>query len=162
MQFFIDAKSGVPSYRQIIDQVKVAVACGHFRPGDRLPTVYQLAADLSISVNTVIRAYRTLEIEGMLATKHGSGTFVSDHELNINRLERQRMLDQIPTEAKPHIIDDLVLVRLKGILAQAEYQLARTEDNPASLPRIGLSASGRKDFPGTSSSQIADSSVESP
>ncbi|MFC1597772.1 GntR family transcriptional regulator [Planctomycetota bacterium] len=56
MQFLIDAKSGVPFYRQIIDQVKVAVACSRFRPGDRLPTVYQLAADLSISPNTVLRA----------------------------------------------------------------------------------------------------------
>jgi len=73
----IDAKSGVPFYRQIIDQEKVAVACGHFRPDDRLPTAYQLAADLSISANTVIRAYRALEIERMLATKHGSETFVN-------------------------------------------------------------------------------------
>jgi len=63
MQFLIDAKSGVPSYRQIIDQVKVAVACGHIRPGDRLPTVCQLAADLSVSHNTMIRAYRRALLE---------------------------------------------------------------------------------------------------
>jgi GntR family transcriptional regulator len=95
VQFVIDAKSSVPFYRQIIDQVKAAVACGHIRPRDQLPTVHQVATDLCINRTNVIRAYRTLELEGMLATKHGSETFVSDHWLAIDQHERQRMLDQI-------------------------------------------------------------------
>ncbi len=98
MPIAIDAKSGVPFYRQIIEQVKFAIAQGDLQPGDRLPTIRQLAVDLSINPNTVIRAYRELEIEGMLDTQQGSGTFVSDRRPDIDRLERQRMLDQILTD----------------------------------------------------------------
>jgi len=98
VQFSIDTKSGVPLYRQVIEQVKFAIARGDLRPGDRLPTVRQLAVDLSINPNTVIRAYRELEIEGMLETQQGSGTFVGDRRPEVDRLERQRMLDQILTD----------------------------------------------------------------
>ena len=98
MEFLIDTKSGVPFYRQILEQVKYAVSRGELEPGDRLPTVRQLAVDLSINPNTVIRAYRQLEIEGILDTQQGSGTFVGKHRPEIDRIERQRMLDQILTE----------------------------------------------------------------
>lgn len=94
----IDSKSGVPFYRQIIEQVKFAIARGDIEPGDRLPTVRQLAVDLSINLNTVIRAYRELEIEGAIETQQGSGTFVGRKRPRIDDLERQRMLDQILTE----------------------------------------------------------------
>lgn len=94
----IDSKSGVPFYRQIIEQVKFAIARGDIKPGDRLPTVRQLAVDLSINLNTVIRAYRELEIEGAIETQQGSGTFVGRKRPRIDDLERQRMLDQILTE----------------------------------------------------------------
>ncbi len=97
MRFSTDTMSGVPLYRQIIEQVKVGVARGHLGPGDQLPTVRQLAVDLSINPNTVIRAYRELEIEGVLETHQGSGTFVSSQKAEINELEKQRMLDQILT-----------------------------------------------------------------
>jgi GntR family transcriptional regulator len=98
LNFSIDAKSGVPYYRQIIEQVKFGIARGELSAGDRLPTVRQLAVDLSINPNTVIRAYRELEIEGVLDTQQGSGTFVSNQRPEIDRLERQRMLDQILTD----------------------------------------------------------------
>jgi len=98
LNFRIDTKSGVPFYRQIIEQVKFGIARGRFDPGDRLPTVRQLAVDLSINPNTVIRAYRELEIEGVLDTQQGSGTFVGDRRPDVDRLEQQRMLDQILTE----------------------------------------------------------------
>ena len=98
MLISIDSKSGVPFYRQIIEQVKFAIARGDLEPGDRLPTVRQLAVDLSINLNTVIRAYRELEIEGTIETQQGSGTFVGRKRPRIDDLERQRMLDQILTE----------------------------------------------------------------
>lgn len=96
--FKIDFKSGVPFYRQIIEQVKFSIARGQLRPGDQLPTVRQLAVDLSLNPNTVIRAYRELEIEKVLDTQQGSGTYVSRKRPEIDRLERQRMLDQILTD----------------------------------------------------------------
>jgi len=94
----IDHRSGVPFYRQIIEQVKYAVSRGRLAVGDRLPTVRQLAVDLSINPNTVVRAYRQLEIEGVLETQQGSGTFIGPKKPEIDRLERQRMLDQILTD----------------------------------------------------------------
>ena len=98
MQISIDTKSGVPFYRQIIEQVKFAIARGDLTTGDRLPTVRQLAVDLSINPNTVIRAYRELEIAGVLDTQQGSGTFVANHRPDIDRLEQERMLNQILTD----------------------------------------------------------------
>ena len=98
MEFLIDSKSGVPFYRQIIEQVKYAIARERLKPGDQLPTVRQLAVDLSVNPNTVVRAYRELEIEGVLETQQGSGTFVGGQRPDIDHLERQRMLDQILTD----------------------------------------------------------------
>ena len=98
MKLQIDIKSGVPYYRQIIEQVKFAIARDSLASGDQLPTVRQLAVELSINPNTVMRAYRELEIEGLLETQQGSGTFVSSNRPDINGLERRRMLDQILTD----------------------------------------------------------------
>jgi GntR family transcriptional regulator len=94
----IDPKSGVPLYRQIIESVKFAIARGDLAPGDQLPTVRQLAVDLKVNPNTVLRAYREMEIEGALDTQQGSGTFVTDRPTEVDALERRRMLDQILTE----------------------------------------------------------------
>ena len=96
--YAIDSKSGVPYYRQIIEQVKYAISRRELKAGDRLPTVRQLAVDLSVNPNTVIRAYREMEIEGVLETQQGSGTYVGSREPEIDELEKQRMLDQILTD----------------------------------------------------------------
>lgn len=98
MKLAIDNQSGVPFYRQIIEQIKYAISRGDLEPGDQLPTVRQLAVDLSINPNTVVRAYRQLEIEGVLETQQGSGTYVGHQRPEIDGLERRRMLDQILTE----------------------------------------------------------------
>ncbi|MHC4064652.1 MAG: GntR family transcriptional regulator [Planctomycetota bacterium] len=94
----IDPQSGVPFYRQIIDQIQFAIADGRLGCGDRLPTVRQLAVDLKINPNTVARAYQELEIKGVVSTQMGTGTFIGDEKIEISELERQRMLDQISTE----------------------------------------------------------------
>jgi GntR family transcriptional regulator len=94
----IDTKSGVPIYRQIIEQIKFAIARGRLSPGERLPTVRQLAVDLAVNPNTVVRAYRELEIGRVIQTQQGSGTFVGQERSEIDALERRRMLDQILTE----------------------------------------------------------------
>jgi GntR family transcriptional regulator len=98
MRFTIDSKSGVPFYRQIIDQVQFAIADERLTGGDRLPTVRQLAVDLKINPNTVARAYQELEIRGVVSTQMGTGTFIGDEKVAIPEAERRRMLDQICTE----------------------------------------------------------------
>jgi GntR family transcriptional regulator len=97
-QVTLDVKSGVPFYRQIIDQVRSGVAAGNLEPGDRLPTVRQLAVDLSVNPNTVTRAYTELELTGLVETHMGSGTFVGDKKVERDDVERRRMLEQICQE----------------------------------------------------------------
>ena len=98
MNFRLDLKSGVPVYRQIIDQVHAARASGAIRPGDQLPTVRQLAVDLSINPNTVVRAYRELELTGALTTHQGTGTFITHAKVEQDSAERERKLDQLVAE----------------------------------------------------------------
>ena len=98
LTFHIDVKSGVPFYRQIIDQVKAAIATETIAAGDRLPTVRQLAVDLYINPNTVSRAYTELELTGLVETQMGSGTFVGSRPVERDDVERRRLLDQICQE----------------------------------------------------------------
>jgi GntR family transcriptional regulator len=97
-QFRLDAKSGVPAYRQIIDIVLGGIASGALSPGDQLPTVRQLAVDLAVNPNTVVRAYRELEIRGVLDTQQGTGTFIASKKVRQSDAERQRRLSQIVGE----------------------------------------------------------------
>ena len=98
LRFELDLKSGVPFYRQIIDQVKSAIATGVLEPGDRLPTVRQLAVELSVNPNTVSRAYTELELTGLVETQMGSGTFVGRREVERDEIEHRRLLDQLCQE----------------------------------------------------------------
>src|SRR5271170_2171401 len=98
LAFRLDLHSGVPVYRQIIDQVLGGMASGRLASGDQLPTVRQLAVDLAINPNTVVRAYRELEIRGVLATQQGTGTFITEQKLEKNELERQRRVTQLVGE----------------------------------------------------------------
>jgi GntR family transcriptional regulator len=96
--FRLDERSGVPVYRQIIDQVLGGIAAGSLAPGHQLPTVRQVAVDLSINPNTVMRAYREMEIRGVLDTQQGTGTFISQQKIKRDDLERQRQLSQLVTD----------------------------------------------------------------
>jgi len=94
-EFALDLHSGVPVYRQLIDQVHTGMAAGSLTSGDQLPTVRQLAVDLAINPNTVMRAYRELELTGLLETHQGTGTFISNKKLERKSAERDRQLSQI-------------------------------------------------------------------
>jgi len=97
-QVRLDPRSGVPAYRQIIDQVLGGIAAGVLKAGDQLPTVRQLAVDLAINPNTVVRAYRELEIREVLSTQQGTGTFVTDKKPKANEVERRRRIGQLAGE----------------------------------------------------------------
>jgi GntR family transcriptional regulator len=96
--FRLDAHSGVPVYRQLIDQVQAAIAASALEVGDQLPTVRQVAVDLVINPNTVSRAYREMEIRGTLDTQQGSGTFIADKKIEYSKVERERQLGQLVGE----------------------------------------------------------------
>jgi len=88
----LDHNSGVPIYRQIISQILYAIARGDLAPGTQLPTVRQLAVELSVNPNTVIKAYKELEIRGNLETQQGTGTFISELGVEISPEEKRRAL----------------------------------------------------------------------
>lgn len=93
--FRLDPSSGVPFYRQIIDQVLLAVGDGRLRPGSQLPTVRQLAVDLSVNLNTVAKAYREMEIRGIVQTQQGTGTFIAAREGAKSRERRKALADLV-------------------------------------------------------------------
>jgi GntR family transcriptional regulator len=113
-RFLLDMHSGMPVYRQIIDQVRGAIASGALNAGDQLPTVRQLAVDMAINPNTVVRAYRELELGGLLETHQGTGTFISSQKMKRADAQRERQLAQIVGDcvsragAAGFTVDDLI------------------------------------------------------
>ena len=95
LPFSLDPKSGVPYYKQIILQIEMAIADNRLTQGDQLPTVRSLAVDLQINPNTVARAYNELEIRGIVNTQQGTGTFISDKQVKIDDVEKERILAEI-------------------------------------------------------------------
>lgn len=98
IDFKLDPKAGVPFYRQIIDQIKFGIASGKLTVGEQLPTVRALAVELKINLNTVSKAYKELEIQNILETQLGSGTFIGSTEIKISSKEKQEKLDSISRE----------------------------------------------------------------
>ena len=90
MDIEIDTGNGVPIYLQIVEQIKRNVAVGRIKPEEGLPSVRQLAVDLTINPNTVARAYLELEHEGIIYKRQGQGTFVSPQAGETSRRERQK------------------------------------------------------------------------
>src|SRR3954466_4018298 len=125
-QFRLDLHSGVPVYRQIIDQVMGGIATGALTAGDQLPTVRQLAVDLSINPNTVIRAYRELEIRGVLETQQGTGTFIGQVKPESREGQRERRLGQL-------VSDFLARVGAEGFTA--EEGIAQLQELQTGAPK---------------------------
>ena len=91
----LDSSSGVPIYRQIISQILFAIARGELAAGTQLPTVRHLAVDLSVNPNTVIKAYKELELRGNLESQQGTGTFIRASDVKISPSEKRRALNDL-------------------------------------------------------------------
>ncbi|MFH0761909.1 MAG: GntR family transcriptional regulator [Bacteroidota bacterium] len=96
--FKLDPKAGVPFYRQIIDQIQYGIAAGNLKTGEQLPTVRALAVELKINLNTVSKAYKELEIQSILETQQGTGTFVGSTNVRISDKEKHKKLKDICNE----------------------------------------------------------------
>ena len=92
MQIHLSPGDGRPIYKQIIDQVRYMVGAGRLQPGDEMPSVRVLAQQILVNPNTVARAYRELEAMGLLASRQGSGTVVTNGGSPLAKRERQRIL----------------------------------------------------------------------
>lgn len=94
MQIHITEADGTPFYLQVVNQIKFLVASGRLEEGDQLPPVRRLAQQLLVNPNTIARAYRELEAEGVVASKRGAGVFVSDSGSPLSRKEKTRILNE--------------------------------------------------------------------
>jgi GntR family transcriptional regulator len=85
----LDDRSGVPVYRQMMDQIKYYVAGGTLRPGDQIPSIRELAAALTVNPTTVVKAYTELEREGVIEKRHGKGAFISAASVQLTQAEQE-------------------------------------------------------------------------
>lgn len=129
--FHIDARDPLPIYAQLERAIKVAIATGAMQPGERLPTVRELAVDLKINANTIAKVYAELERQGVVATKRGVGTFAqSPAAASLPRAQRAHtlhaMVERLLAEATAHgiTIDELI------------EQLRRFPFKPKEKPRV--------------------------
>jgi len=95
IKFSLDYSSGMPIYRQIIDQIRFGIASGQLKLGEQLPTVRALAVELKVNLNTVSKAYRELEIKNILETQQGTGTFINKTEHVVPKEEWDDKLKEI-------------------------------------------------------------------
>lgn len=116
VQLHISSHDGVPIYLQIVNQVKYLVASGRLEPGAELPPIRTLAEQLLINPNTVARAYRELELAGVVEKRRTAGTYVSGAALRLARRERLKIvgerIDALLAEARQMNIDTDSLVEL--------------------------------------------------
>jgi GntR family transcriptional regulator len=114
MQIRIDNTSSSPVYQQIMDQIKRDIALGRLIKDEKLPTVRQLAGQLAINPNTIAKAYRQLEQEGIIVTRPGAGAFVANLDSNLSRAVRKKLvseeLERIAVEAFHMQIDKQTLL----------------------------------------------------
>ncbi len=98
IHFVLDPKAGIPFYRQIIDQIKYGIVSGNLKTGEQLPTVRALAVELKVNLNTIAKAYKELEIQNILETQQGTGTFIRKIEVRISEKEKNKKLQDICNE----------------------------------------------------------------
>src|SRR5262245_56372228 len=112
MDITINLVDGVAIYRQIVTQIKYSVASGLLRPGEELPPIRTLALQLKVTPNTIVKAYGELETAGVVYTRRGAGTYISEGRQHLARRERQRIIEQ----------------RIDALLAEAHHLNFTTED----------------------------------
>ena len=130
MLFRLNSSSGLPMYLQLMEQIKHAIETGALKAGDQLPTIRKLAEDLVMNPNTVVRAYRELQHEGVIELKHGSGAFISESVAGRTRVTR-----------KAQTVVQTALERLAD-LGLTEDEMRRLLDNELSQHRMEKTAGG--------------------
>ena len=123
MPFRLNQSSGVPLYVQLMEQVRHSVETGELRAGDQLPTIRKMAEDLVMNPNTVARAYRELEHEGVIELKHGLGAFVSES-----------VVARASVMRKAHVVVQSAIERLRS-LHLSEEEIRRLVENGLALLR---------------------------
>jgi GntR family transcriptional regulator len=127
IEFHLNSKSGVAPYLQLIRQVRQALRMGLLRAGDQLPTVKDIAGSLAINPNTVLKAYRLLEYEGLVAAKPGVGTFVTKTVSDVTVAAHQRLSGELSAWIGRAQQAGLDLEDIEGLFQRAVQSAAREE-----------------------------------
>ena len=123
----IDPHSGIPVYRQMMDQINYYVAAGTLRPGDQLPSIRELAQALSVNPTTVVKAYSELEHDEVIEMRHGKGAFVAEgaarlsdreREKALRRLARQLAVEAVQMGASPTLVQRVLEEEIRDIAGQ--------------------------------------------
>jgi len=138
MRLRLVPSSGLPIYRQIVEQVAEQIACGRLRVGDRLPSVRELARALPANQNTVLKAYELLERDGLIARRHGDGTFIARDAATVSATERRRALEDLLAQAAAK-------AQLYGVASTELRRLLDQEMARLSQERAGFEDSGRRE-----------------
>lgn len=129
LHFQIDPHSGLPVYRQMMDQVKYYVAAGTLQPGDLLPSIRELAQTLAVNPTTVVKAYTELQHAGVIEMRHGKGAYIAHQASGLSEREREkalrRLARQLAVEATQMAATEKQVVRL----VQEELRALRGLEN---------------------------------
>lgn len=132
----IDSTNGVPLYLQIAKEVKHSIAIGSLKPGEQIPSVREIALQITVNPNTVAKAYRELEARGIVETRRGTGTFVSETTVDVTEEERQKiigeLIDRAIDEARHLQMNEdemtrLLMERVQAFKRKRKEQEARDE-----------------------------------
>lgn len=126
IEFRLDRRSGVPAYRQIIDQVRHAVHLGILQPGDQLPTVREVVKQIAINPNTVHRAYLELELQGLTEGRTGKGTFVRQSLSEVSS-QQSKLLSQLEQWIRRARKAGLASEAIEAIIAEAMHSMKEEE-----------------------------------
>ena len=124
IRFRLDARSGIPPYRQLTAQVRQAVLLGILRPGDQLPPVREVVTQITLNPNTVHRAYRDLEEEGIVVGRQGIGTFISERARSaltpkLQLALQEQLLSWLSRARRAGIDDDAIVALVTVSLSMA-------------------------------------------
>ena len=123
----LNSSSGVPYYKQIVDYIIYSVINGILKPGEKLPTVRQLAVDLQVNLNTIVKAYSELEHKSIVHTQQGTGTFIAQSQPKVDAGEKDKQLRSLCTVFVDELssaaieLDDAISV-LKKIAAERKIK----------------------------------------
>ncbi|MFS8513247.1 MAG: GntR family transcriptional regulator [Planifilum fulgidum] len=135
MWFDVNPRSDVPIYQQLVDGVKKAVARGILAPGDKLPSVRELAGRIAINPNTIAKAYQEMEREGIIETLRGRGSFIAEVQArSIDREEKKRrmreMLEKVLVEAYYMQMEEEEVLAMVEEIIREWYRERRRSDEP--------------------------------
>ncbi len=125
----IEPSSVAPIYRQIIDQIKYQIAMGILRPGDKLPSVRQLAEQLAVNYNTTLKVYNELCRENVLRVERGKGTLVADQQQTLSLGRREEKIAHMLRDTAVHALHLDVSLEQAQQLFDREYKAIEAEKN---------------------------------